>query len=420
MALNGLKVGRSAYSSCQTYLDTDQGASGSAQFAGLAPAPFAGLILAHHGASVIRIDRPSLSSINDILCEGKRSIVLDTKNPAGLATAKRLITQADVLIDPFRPGVLERLGLGPEVFHHKGDQKGLNDRLIYARIAGFPRDGPYAYMAGHDINYIALSGVLSMLPGTSEKPNFPLNLLADFAGGGLLCTTGILLALIERGKSGRGQVVNADMVSGTRYVSSFPLLNAHTSSPYFSAPRGSNILDGGAPFYGVYTCADGKWMSLGCVEPQFFAVFIDRFNAALRNNGMKTEWTPTHAEQFTKTDWPRLRQYIEDGFKTRPRDYWAKVFQDSDACAVPVLTPAEAALIDPSDSTRPVPHPQLARTPASSPRGGSPLGSILEPGTHNEDILMELGFSTEERDKLVQAGALGEEACGKWKAKAKL
>jgi len=182
-----------------------------------------------------------------------------------------------------------------------------------------------------------------MLPGTTEKPSFPLNLLGDFAGGGLLCATGILLALIERAKSGRGQVVNADMVhrpyrtpslliilppqvSGTRYVSSFPLLNTHNDSPYFSEPRGFNSLDGGAPFYGVYTCADGKWMSLGCVEPQFFATFIDRFNAALQINGMKTEWTPTRTKQFTKDDWPKLRKYFEDGFKVLPRDYWADVF----------------------------------------------------------------------------------------------
>ncbi|KAH0832954.1 CoA-transferase family III domain-containing protein [Lanmaoa asiatica] len=397
MALNGLKV---------------------VEFAGLAPAPFAGLILAHHGASVTRIDRPSYTSTNDTLCEGKRSIVLDTKNPAGLATAKRLIVQADVLIDPFRPGVLERLGLGPEVFHDTEGKKGLNDRLIYARIAGFPREGPYASMAGHDINYIALSGVLSMLPGTSEKPSFPLNLLADFAGGGLLCATGILLALIERGKSGRGQVINADMVSGARYVSSFPLLNTHNTSPYFSEPRGSNILDGGAPFYDVYTCADGKWMSLGCLEPQFFATFIDRFNAALRINGMKTEWTPTRAKQFTKDDWPKLRKYIEDGFKALPRGYWADVFHDSDACAVPVLTPAEAASIDPTGSPRPAPHPQLSRTPASSPHAGSAT-TILEPGTHNEAILIELGFSAEERNTLIQTGALGEDARDNWKARVK-
>ncbi|KAF9223849.1 CoA-transferase family III [Gyrodon lividus] len=396
MALNGLKV---------------------IEFAGLAPAPFSGLLLAHHGASVTRIDRP-FASTNDALCEGKRSIVLDTKNTAGLAIAKHLIAQADVLIDPFRPGVLERLGLGPEVFHDSEEKKGLNDKLIYARLAGFPREGPHASMAGHDINYIALSGILSMLPGTNEKPSFPLNLLGDFAGGGLLCATGILLALIERGKSGRGQVVSVDMVSGTRYISSFPLLNANDTSPYFSKPRGSNILDGGAPFYDVYTCSDGKWMSLGCIEPQFFATFIDRFNAALRINGMKTDWTPTRVKQFTKDDWPRLRKYIEDGFKSMPRDYWADVFHDSDACAVPVLLPAEAASIDPTGSSRPAPHPHLSRTPASLRHAGST--TILEPGTHNDEILIELGLPAEERKQLVLAGGLGEELRDKARSKSKL
>lgn len=236
-------------------------------------------------------------------------------------------------------------------------------------------------------------------------------------------------------------IVIPPQVSGTRYVSSFPLLNTHNDSPYFSEPRGFNSLDGGAPFYGVYTCADGKWMSLGCIEPQFFATFIDRFNAALQINGMKTEWTPTRAKQFTKDDWPKLRKYFEDGFKVLPRDYWADVFHsgswmlsslgsafmlvfpcrplDSDACAVPVLTPAEAASVDPTGSPRPAPHPQLSRTPASSPHAGSPT-TILEPGTHNEAILIELGFSPEERNTLVRAGALGEVVRDSWKAKSKL
>ncbi|KIJ67100.1 hypothetical protein HYDPIDRAFT_26503 [Hydnomerulius pinastri MD-312] len=396
MALNGLKV---------------------VEFAGLAPAPFAGLVLTHHGASVIRIDRPSASS-TDVLCEGKRSVTLNTKNAAGLVIAKRLITHADVLIDPFRPGVLERLGLGPEIFHDSDGRKGLNDKLIYARVAGFPRDGPHSTMAGHDINYIALSGILSMLPGSREKPSFPLNLLADFAGGGLLCATGILLALIERGKSGRGQVVNADMVSGTRYISSFPLLHAAGTSTYFSEPRGSNILDGGAPFYDVYTCADGKWMSVGCLEPQFFAAFIDKFNSALRTHGTKTSWTPTRATQFLKEDWPKLRNYIEDGFKTMPRDYWAEVFHGSDACAVPVLSPAEAAHQDPTGSLRPAPHPHLSRTAPSSLHTGP--NTMLEPGTHNEEILAELGLSTVERKQLALEGALGEEMRDKARSNVKL
>ncbi|KAF8962787.1 CoA-transferase family III domain-containing protein [Flammula alnicola] len=209
------------------------------EFAGLAPGPFAGLILADNGASVTRIDRPSATS-SDVLCRGKRSIVIDSKLPSGRKLLEEMISSADVLIDPFRPGVLERLGLGPELFLGDGSdgrRKGLNEKLIYARIVGFPRIGPYKDMAGHDINYLALSGVLAMLPG-ADKPTFPLNIAADFAGGGVMCAVGILLALMERGRTGRGQVVNTDMVSGTRYISSFPLIQSYLGSGMLGGPRG--------------------------------------------------------------------------------------------------------------------------------------------------------------------------------------
>ncbi|KIM52241.1 hypothetical protein SCLCIDRAFT_573572 [Scleroderma citrinum Foug A] len=389
------------------------------EFAGLAPAPFAGLLLAHHGATVIRIDRPSLSS-SDVLCAGKRSIALDLKNPAGLAVAKRLVSRCDVLIDPFRPGIMEKMGLGPEVFHENEGSRGLNDRLVYARVAGFPPDGPHKSMAGHEINYLALSGVLSMLPGSPEKPSFPLNLLADFAGGGLLCATGILLALVERGKSGRGQVVDVNMVSGTRYVASFPLLHVmSTSSSLLAGPRGTNPLDGGAPFYDVYTCSDGKWMSVGCLEPQFFATFLDRFNMVLQENEVRLEWVPTHNVQTCKEDWPKLRSYFEDGFKTQPRDYWATLFHGSDACAVPVLFPEEAAQLDPEGSTRPAPHPHLSRTPAL-PQGGSNPRTLLQPGTHTEEVLLETGLSGEDIKQLASDGAFGEQTGRKTISKYKL
>ncbi|KAH7928233.1 CoA-transferase family III [Leucogyrophana mollusca] len=375
------------------------------EFAGLAPAPFAGLVLAHNGASVTRVDRPS-SVTKDLLCDGKRSIALDLKVPTGLATAKKLIAEADILIDPFRPGVLERMGLGPETFHHNGEAKGVNDRLIYARISGFPRNGPQSDMAGHDINYLALSGVLSLLPGTSEKPAFPLNLLADFAGGGMMCAMGILLALIKRDRTGRGQIVNADMVSGTRYVSSFPLLNAAISSPLFLEQRGGNFLDGGAPFYDIYTCSDGKWMSVGCLEAAFFAEFIAKFHQALGKEPTDG-WKPTQETHTNREEWPQLRKYLEDGFKGKPRDYWAEVFHGSDACTVPVLPPIEAAELDPSKSLRPAPHPELSGTPPSQ----RPQDIVLlQPGQHTQDILVELGYSDGERRQLALEGALGVEA----------
>lgn len=377
------------------------------EFAGLAPGPFAGLVLAHHGASVIRIDRPSLPN-SDVLCAGKRSIVLDLKSPAGLAVARRLVARADVLIDPFRPGVMEKMGLGPEVFHDGEGTIGVNDRLIYARVAGFPADGAYKSMAGHEINYLALSGVLSILPGTRDKPTFPLNLLADFAGGGLMCATGILLALVERCKSGRGQVVDVNMVSGTRYVSSFPLLHATNTSSLLGGPRGTNLLDGGAPFYDVYTCSDGKWMSVGCLEPQFFITFIDIFKNALCMNGLKPSWVPTPESRTRREDWPKLRAYLENGFNSKPRDYWASLFHGSDACVAPVLTPEEAALLDPSRSVRPSPHPHLSRTPPLF-RSVAKSGMVLEPGLHTQEVLMEIGLSRGEITELMSDGAFGDE-----------
>lgn len=276
-------------------------------------------------------------------------------------------------------------------------------------LPSFPADGAYKSMAGHEINYLALSGVLSILPGTQDKPTFPLNLLADFAGGGLMCATGILLALVERCKSGRGQVVDVNMVSGTRYVSSFPLLHATSTSSLLGGPRGTNLLDGGAPFYDVYTCSDGKWMSVGCLEPQFFITFIDIFKNALCMNGLKPSWVPTPESRTRREDWPKLRAYLENGFDIKPRDYWASLFHGSDACVAPVLTPEEAALLDPSRSVRPSPHPHLSRTPPLS-RSVAKSGMVLEPGFHTQEVLMEIGLSRGEITELMSDGAFGDEA----------
>jgi len=323
---------------------------------------------------------------------------------------KKLIASADVLIDPFRPGVMERLGLGPEVFLGDNRQKGLNERLVYARIVGFSRTGPHKDMAGHDINYLALSGVLSLFPGPPEKPSFPLNSLADFAGGGLTCALGILLALITRAKSGCGQVVSTDMVSGTRYVSSFPILHSlDPSSLILGGDRGTNILDGGAPFYNVYTCKDGRWMSVGCLEPAFFKVFIEKFLEALpKAFALQDGWMPTDNVQMDTGEWPKLKELLEKGFMTNTRDYWEGVFHGTDACAVPVLTPTEAAALDLSPSKFPAPHPKVAGTGNSVNLGLTSLN--LRPGQHTEEVLHELGLSNGERNRLALDGALGEDA----------
>ncbi|KAK2460889.1 hypothetical protein APHAL10511_007359 [Amanita phalloides] len=372
------------------------------EFAGLAPGPFTGLVLADNGADVIRVDRPSTSS-NDILCRGKRSIAINLKTKAGLAILKRLVTTADVVIDPFRPGVLERRGLGPDIFLGNG---GLNKCLIYARIAGFPNMGPHNDMAGHDINYIALSGILSMLPGTDGKPVFPTNLLADFAGGGLMCVLGILLALIERGSSGRGQVVNVDMVSGTRYLSSYALLHVLLRNSIYSYPRGQNVLDGGAPFYGIYVCKDGGLMSVGCLEPQFFKVFIEGFLQALPSNfPLPDAWRPTIRSQHNRGEWPKLREFLEIGFRTNSRQFWTDVFHSTDACTVPVLSPEEASKYEAFGSPYPQTHPKIISFSRSSKNVDRDCQRFnLQPGLHTKEILSELGLTTDEIGKLVLDG----------------
>jgi len=372
------------------------------EFAGLAPGPFAGMMLADNGASVTRVDRPSATS-SDILCRGKRSIIIDSKLESGRKLLEEMISAADVVIDPFRPGVLERLGLGPELFLGNGKKKGLNEKLIYARIVGFPRTGPHKDMAGHDINYLALSGALAMFPGTN-KPTFPLNVVADFGGGGLMCTTGVLLALIERGITGRGQVVNADMVSGTRYLASFPLIQTYLESGLLGGPRGTNLLDGGAPFYDTYTCQDGGWMSVGCLEPQFFKVFIEEFTKALPEDfDPLNGWKPDPSTQFQKHEWHRLAEYLTKGFLTHPRDFWADLYYGTDACGVPVLTPREAAK---QTSAIPMPHPRLsAQANLAEPVESKNL--IIKPGAHMREVLQEYGLDADRVKLLHKEGVFG-------------
>ncbi|KAI0792768.1 CoA-transferase family III [Abortiporus biennis] len=403
------------------------------EFAGLAPGPFAGLILSDWGADVIRVDKPPVPNAppavtQDFLARNKRSIAIDPKVPSGLETVRKLVNSADVLIDPFRPGVMERLGLGPDVFL---GPNGSNKKLVYARLVGFSRTGTGKDQAGHDLNYIALSGVLSLLPGTSSAPSFPLNILADFAGGGLMCALGILVALFEREtKSGLGQVVESDMVSGTRYLSSFPLIQSYATSvspkavqarSAFSdtnaSTRMQNLLDGGAPYYGVYTCADGRWMSVGCLEPKFFKIFLERFIKALPGDFMKDvegAWVPNLERQGNRAEWLKMKEYFESGFRLYGRDYWEKVFEGSDACAMPVLTPAEASTLihaaNEPPSLIPHPHPRLTRSPfIPIPAEQSEGLKLTKAGQHTKEILDELELTEQEKSRLVSQGALGKE-----------
>lgn len=295
--------------------------------------PFAGLLLADYGASVLRIDRahPAAHTASpppptaDSLTRRKSSIAVNLKSSAGLALIKSLVSKADVVIDPFRPGVLEKSGLGPESVLLK-----LNPRIVVARMTGFRRDGKYKDMAGHDINYIAVSGVLSMLGRAGEKPYPPGNIVGDFAGGGAVCFMGILLALMSREKTGRGQVVEANMVDGSAFMASMPRFAQ--STPMWSKPRGTNMLDGGSPYYDTYETKDGKYMAVGALEPQFFAALIKGMGIEDGSWGGKREDVKT---------WPKMKEIFSRTFKSKTRSEWEAIFDGTDACCTPVLEQGE-------------------------------------------------------------------------------
>ncbi|KAK0727192.1 CoA-transferase family III [Lasiosphaeria miniovina] len=296
------------------------------EFAGLAPGPYAGMLLADAGADVLRIDRAPLSNEQrpaggDLLTRHKASVAVDLKDPAGVALVRELARRADVVVDPFRPGVLEKLGLGPAVLC------AANPRLVYGRLTGFRRDGRYAAMAGHDINYLAVSGVLSLLGRRGDKPTPPWNMLADFAGGGATLFQGILLALAARERSGgRGQVVEANMVDGVSYLATFPRFVLKT--PVGSHPRGENLLDTGCPYYDTYETQDGKYVAVGALEPQFFSVLAQGLGLASQG------W---EERRYDRDSWPELRRLFEMVFKTKTRNEWEAVFDGTDACCTPVL-----------------------------------------------------------------------------------
>lgn len=297
------------------------------ELAGLAPAPFSGLLLADAGASVLRIDRPSPSPsplpTPDHLTRHKSSLALDLKSPSSAALLRRLALTADVLIDPFRPGVLERLSLGP------ADLLPFNPRLIYARLTGFRRDGAYATMAGHDINYLSVSGALAMLGRAGEKPYAPGNILADFAGGGLPLVLGILLALHARSATGKGQVVEANMVDGVSYLATFPRFALKTAVG--GRPRGENLLDGGCPFYDTYETAEkGEFVAVGALEPKFY-------KELLRGLGLEGDGRFAGGKQMVREGWGEMRREFERVFRTRTRGGWEEVFKGGDACVTPVL-----------------------------------------------------------------------------------
>ncbi|XP_033890415.1 alpha-methylacyl-CoA racemase [Acipenser ruthenus] len=372
------------------------------ELAGLAPAPFCGMILSDFGAKVIRVDRTKASMTVDVQSRGKQSVVLDLKKPEGAAVLKRLCAESDVLIEPFRNGVMEKLGLGPNEILKD------NPRLIYARLTGFGQSGSYAKAAGHDINYVAMSGLLSMLGRHNENPYAPLNLLADFAGGGLICAMGIVLALLERVKSGQGQVIDTSMVEGAAYVGSF--LWKSQNLGLWNRSRGENMLDSGAPFYETYKTADGKYMAVGAIEPQFYEELIKGLD-------LDSSQLPL---QMSFSDWPELKRIFTETFASKTQAEWSKIFDGTDACVTPVLSLDEVSshphnrergsfIVDAQGEISPRPAPLLSRTPAMPCLSGGPLI-----GEHTDLVLAEHGYSKDEIAKLQSSGII---ECNKTKSR---
>ncbi|HSP38103.1 MAG TPA: CaiB/BaiF CoA-transferase family protein [Frankiaceae bacterium] len=371
------------------------------ELAGIGPAPFAAMLLADLGADVVRIERPGRSSWPadpqlDLLQRGKRSIVVDLKQAEGVEVVRLLADRADILLEGYRPGVAERLGLGPE------DCARTNPRLVYGRMTGWGQDGPLADRAGHDIAYIALTGALHAIGRADGPPQVPLNLVGDFGGGSLYLLLGVLSALWEAGRSGRGQVVDAAIVDGAASLMAMPF--AFLGAGLWQDRRGANLLDTGAPFYDVYETSDGGWMAVGPLEPQFYAEFVQLLGLAGHTAG-----APELPGQFDLRAWPELRRRFAEAFARRTRDEWTQVFGQSDACVAPVLSLMEApthphlaargTYVTRDGRVEPAPAPRFDRTPAQLGEG-PPV-----PGRHSRALLDELGLQT---DRLIAAGVVRE------------
>ncbi|XP_062290640.1 alpha-methylacyl-CoA racemase [Scomber scombrus] len=372
------------------------------ELAGLAPAPFCGMILADFGAKVIRVDRTKVAMAMDTQARGKQSVAINLKTSDGVALLRKLCVQSDVVLEPYRKGVMEKLGLGPQELLKE------NPRLIYARLTGYGQSGSYATAAGHDINYLAMSGLLSRLGRSGEKPYAPLNLLADFAGGGLTCAMGIVLALLERTKSGKGQIIDASMVEGAAYVGSF--IWKSRSIGMWDRSRGENMLDSGAPFYDTYQTSDGKYMAVGAIEPQFY-------KQLLKGLELDAAALPT---QMNYIDWPELRRIFTERFATKTQADWSKIFDGTDACVTPVLSFDQVSshphnqergsfIQDSSREESPRPAPVLSRTPAQPCLASDPVI-----GEHTVEVLEEYGFSSAQIDQMLTAGII---ECNAVKAK---
>jgi alpha-methylacyl-CoA racemase len=362
------------------------------ELAGIGPGPYAAMLLADMGADVVRIERPDKQSSSvqpelDVLRRNRRSVVLDMRSPQGVKAALALVARADVLIEGFRPGVAERLGIGPE------DCWAVNPRLVFGRMTGWGQTGPLAASAGHDIGYIAITGALGAVGRSEGPPVPPVNLVGDFGGGSTFLVMGILAACWEASRSGRGQVVDAAIVDGASSLTG--LLHGMMAGGLWRDERGANMLDTGVPWYDTYETSDGQWMAVGALEPQFYAEFVQLL-----------EIGAGEADRRDPARWPALRSSIAAAFASRPRDEWTKIFEGTDACVAPVLSLTEAAshphlaaretFVEVGGVVQPAPAPRFSRTRSAVPEA-PPV-----PGAHTREVLSEWGV--EDVDSLLIEG----------------
>jgi alpha-methylacyl-CoA racemase len=363
----------------------------------IGPAPFCNMMLADMGADVLLVDRVQDSRLGlgherwyDVMYRGRRSITLDLKSSGGVAAVLALVERADAIIEGFRPGVMERLGLGPEVLLAH------NPKLVYGRMTGWGQQGPLAARAGHDIDYIALSGALHAIGRAGQAPLPPLNLVGDFGGGGMALAFGVVCALFEAQRSGKGQIVDAAMIDGASLLTS--MFWGMQAAKRWSDERGANVLDSGAPWYDTYEAKDGKFVAVGAIEAKFYAELLERL-------GLATDALP---DQHDRARWPVLRERFAAAFRTRTRDEWCQAFDGSDACFAPVLTFGEAAAhphaaargahVTIGNVTQPAPAPRFSRTP------GAVRCRPPERGAGGHDALRDWGFSPDDMERLVSLG----------------
>jgi len=366
------------------------------ELAGIGPAPMGGMMLADMGAEVIRIDRAAGASNmmpRDVSARGKKSVVLNLKDPAGIETLLRMVEKADVLVDPFRPGVCEKLGIGPDACLAR------NPKLVFARMTGWGQDGPLAQAAGHDINYISITGALYAMGRKGQKPVPPLNLVGDMGGGGMLLVTGVLAALLETSNSGKGQVIDVAMVDGAAQLM-WMFHGFQAMGLWDASQRESNMLDGGAHYYDTYECADGQYISIGSIEPQFYALL--KHHAGLSEEDF--------GNQNNAAGWPQMKEKLAAVFLQKSQAEWCAIMEGTDVCFAPVLSfidapahPANVArntYIEVDGITQPAPAPRFSRTPSSVRHPGP------NPGQDTDTVLAAMGFGEPEINELKHKGAV--------------